>query len=118
MQQNDKSAEKLQYRKEKILGTVVGKLGNVEKVADHPRHNGAGLMAVKIGHRQTLQMIEQIPSHIRLHTHARKMPVIGDKIVQRIFEKINTEKQSAQQQKQPQRLRRSRPDAVIQHLPR
>ena len=71
---NNKGADYLDTRNKELLGTVMGKLRNIKKVAGNSRHKTAHLGVVIVGKGKLLQMPEEIPTHIGLKPSTHNMP--------------------------------------------
>ena len=91
------------------------KLRYIHQVVYYPRHDGSGLVIVEIRKRKCFKVRENIPPHRRLHTHTHDVTVIGDEIVEKIFDEIYPEKDRRPCHKQPDFPVRYKVD---KHLPR
>ena len=72
-----------------VLGPVVRELGDVEQVADELRHHFTGVVAVVIGEREPLVVIEEVLPHIALHARAHDMPPARDEVLTAVADDIH-----------------------------
>ena len=100
--QDDEGTDHADQRDEQVLGTVVGKLGDVHQVVDDARHDDAGFVFVKVGKGQLLQVLKDVPAHIRLHPHADHMTLILHEILHDCLHQVDDQQRNTPGQDEPQ----------------
>ena len=79
---------------EEIFRSVMRHFRHFLQIIGDPAHQGSGLVIIKIGNRKLFDMPEDIPSHIRLHTHAEHMSPVGNDQIQPEFDQIDHQKRN------------------------
>ena len=80
---DDQGAHNRHKRDEKILRTVVGKLGDFKQVACQAAHELTGAVLVIVVEAQLLHVAEQRFADVRLDADAERVPPVGDDIVEK-----------------------------------
>ena len=99
--QNDEGADHGDDRDEQILRAVVGKLGDVHQVVDDARHDDAGLVLVKVGERQLLQVLKDVAAHVCLHAHADDVALVLHEVLHDSLDDVDHQQRRAPGQDQP-----------------
>lgn len=74
---------------------MVGKLRNIHQVVDNSGHDNTGLVLVKVGEGELLQMLEHIAAHIRLHPDTDNVSLILHKILHNGLDDVDEQQRSA-----------------------
>ena len=106
LRHQDERADQQHNREEQILRPVVRQLRHVEQVADDARDQRAGLVVVKIGKRQPLDVVKQVAAHVRLHIGRHAVAVVLDERVHQLFEEIEHHQHGGKDQDGAHILRR------------